>query len=549
VPYLLFPGRHLVNTRFQEEYLFTWLREPMAALPVLGKPPMEGELVELIFAITSANQANSRYNPIPFHVRALGVDRFSRRLKDALGIRYRVLGVPHFPPSERFASNVLKEIRESSEDDLTLTPENTVVLVSTPGLIDAYRALGFAVLPAEWDPGAQKHTAPLPIDLIKRLAEAGEHWMNDSELRRGLSPATYGLLADFPEVPRRLSRLYQDPLLNDHGSLTDTRNYGTYAHAMDSIIGLKYEEIRPGVVPGKIVDEGCADGALLVRLARDFPDSDLLGIDIAAEFIARCGERQRLGEFGGTFVHVHQRNLLTPIFQPGTIDTTICNSTLHELWSYGDQAETVDAYLCEKFRQTRKGGRLVIRDVVGFAQKDDIILMSCEDQDGANEDIFAEFDDNELLATHLTGLSTHARFKRFARDFLALQRAKGARGPQSQINYEEVPLFQGSGFRLRFKDAVEFLTKKDYVDNWRSEVQEEFAFWSFDEWKQALARAGFRVLENPNTPLEGSRAYASPWRIEHSFLGKVAFFTDTPAAPRAIAYPVTNMILIGEKVQ
>lgn len=543
--YLLFPGRHLVNTRFQEEYLFNWLREPLASLPVVGRAPADGTLDELVFAVTSANQANSRYNPIPFHIRAVGVDRFARSLVDALGVRYRVVGVPHFPPSERFAGHVLKEIREQAEDELVLAPHNTVVLCSTPGLIDAYRELGFAVLPAEWNPDARQHVAPLPIDLVKRLAACAEDWQGDAVLRRHLSPAWYGLFADFPEVPKRVARLYRDPLLNEHGSLTDTRNYGTYARAMDSIIELKYQEIRPGVVPGKIVDEGCADGALLVRLAKDFPDSDLIGIDIAAEFIARCNERQRMGEFGGAFVHVHQRNLLDAIFTPDSIDTTICNSTLHELWSYGDARATVEAYLAEKFRQTRAGGHLVIRDVVGFPEKDRTILMTCRDDDGSNTSIFADFDDNDTLARYLDGLSTRSRFIRFARDFLAVQRERGVRTPATQIRYEEVDVNGTPGFKLRFKDAMEFLTKKDYTDNWRSEVQEEFAFWSFDEWKQALMRAGFRVLENPNEPETGSRAYTSPWRVEHDFDGKVAFF-DLEGRP--LPYPATNMVLVAQKL-
>jgi ubiquinone/menaquinone biosynthesis C-methylase UbiE len=545
--HLLFPGRHLVNTRFQEEYLLAWLGQPLGALPVIGSAPQGGTLDELVFAVTSANQANSRYNPIPFHVRALGVDRFARHLKDALDVDYRIVGIPHFGPTPRFAELTVKEIREQTEDDLHLDPENTVVLCSTPTLIEAYMALGYAVLPAEWDTATNSFLATTPIEVIKRLAELGEGWNDDPALRRALAPAWYGLFRDFPEVPRRVTRLYRDPLLNDHGSLTDTRNYGTYARAMDSIIGLKYQEIKVGVAPGKIVDEGCADGALLVQLAKDFPDSDLIGIDIAAEFIARCHERQRMGEFGGAFVHVHQRNLLEPIFEPNSIDTTICNSTTHELWSYGDRQATLDAYLGEKFRQTRKGGRLVIRDVVGFPAKQDPVLMVCEDADGKNEGIFDEFADNEALARHLEGLSTRARFLRFARDFLAEQRANGVRGPETQIQFEELEVAGRPGFWLRWKDAMEFLTKKDYVDNWRSEVQEEFCFWSFDEWKQALARAGFTVLENPNHPEEGSRAYVSAWRVQHSFRNKVMFYAERPGEPELLDYPVTNMILVGEK--
>lgn len=545
--YLLFPGRHLVNTRFQEACLLEALRRPIADLETLGGPRPEGELDEVVFAITSANQAHSRYNPIPLHVRAVGVDRFARRIKDALEIEYRVVGVPHFDRTDRFCEHVLKAVREDTEDDLRLTPANCVVICSTPGLIDDWAALGFAVLPAEHAGPDLPPRAAFPIDLVKRIAALGPGWETDRELRLALAPASFALLTDFPEVPRRIARLYRDPLLTESGSLTETRDYGTYARAMDSIIHLKLKEIAPGITPGKIVDEGCADGALLVQLAKAFPDSDFIGIDIAAEFIARAHERQRAGEFGGAFVHFHQRNLLEPIFEPGSIDTTICNSTLHELWSYGAGQPTVEAYLAEKFRQTRPAGTLVIRDVVGFPERDQVVLMLCDDQDGSNDDAFADREDTAALAAHLGGLSTRARFLRFARDFQADLRKAGRRGEESLVRFEEVTVAGKPGFRLRWQDGVEFLTKMTYVDNWRAEMNEAFAFWSFDEWKAALRRAGFAVVEDPADPPRGSHAYLNAWRVANDFRGKVAFFAETPDGPAPLPLPPTNMILIGRK--
>jgi hypothetical protein len=545
--YLLFPGRHLVNTRFQESCLLEALRRPLAGLATVGGPVPAEPLDEVVFAITSANQSHSRYNPIPLHVRAVGVDRFARRLKDALEIEYRIVGVPHFGRTDRFCEHVLKTVREDTEDDLVLTPANTVVLCSTPGLIEEWGGLGFAVLTAEHGGEGLQPRADRPIDLVRLLAERGEAWETDRTLRLELSPTWHALLTDFPEVPRRIARLYRDPLLTESGGLTETRDYATYARAMDSIIELKFREIAPGLTPGKIVDEGCADGGLLVRLAKASPDSDFIGIDIAAEFIARARERQRAGEFGGAFVHFHQRNLLEPIFEPGSIDTTICNSTLHELWSYGEGQATVDAYLAEKFRQTRPGGTLVIRDVVGFPEKDETVLMALADQDGANEDPFREVAGTAALAAFLGGLSTRARFLRFARDFQAEIRARGGGGAGPAVRHEEVEVGGKPYFRLRFGDGVEFLTKMTYVDNWNAEMNEAFAFWSFDEWKAALRRAGFQVVEDPSEPAKGSHAYLNAWRVAHDFQDKVAFYRETAEGPKALPLPPTNMILIGRK--
>jgi hypothetical protein len=78
--YLLFPGRHLANPVFQERYLKRVLAGPLESLPGYrqGSSARLDPPNEVIFAITSSNQENSRFNPMPFHVRAVGVDRFAQ---------------------------------------------------------------------------------------------------------------------------------------------------------------------------------------------------------------------------------------------------------------------------------------------------------------------------------------------------------------------------------------------------------------------------------------------------------------------------------------
>jgi hypothetical protein len=549
---LLFPGRHLLNTAFQERYLYQVLRMPLAGLAFVdGVGPTTVEPFDrVIFAITSANQAHSRYNPIPFHVRALGVDRLARDLRAALDVDYRINGIPHFDPTPRFAEYVLKEIEEQSEGILELTPANCAVLCSTEVVTTMYRRLGFAVLPAE---AAYPLDAPgrpaTPIELLRRVVASGEDWSSDPTIRAELSPATFSLWRDFPDVPRRIIRLWRDPLLNEEGSLTVERDYSSYAYGMGNrdIIELKYRDIRHAVVPGKIVDEGCADGALLVPLARDFPDSDLIGIEITGEFIARAWERHRAGDFGGTFVHFHQRNITEPIFEDSSIDTTICNSTVHELWSYGQGAATVGEYFARKYRQTNRGGRLIIRDVVGPDDGGREVYLWLNDADGANENVHRRCENAVELEQHVAALSTYGRFLRFSQDFLAEERGAGRRGLESRVRYREEDVDGRRTVVLPLKDAAEFLSKKDYADNWQSEMHEEFAFWSFAEWKAALQAAGFHVIENPNDPGKSSRVYSNPWIVANRYEGRVALFTREGNTLHPLDWPPTNIVLIGER--
>jgi SAM-dependent methyltransferase len=514
--YLLLPGRQIVNTRYQEEYLNRILGRDLAALPeMLGQAP-GGKVTGLVFAVTSCNRSNSRYNPLPFEIRAILVYEFARRLKADFGVDFHILGVPHYPPSEKFAGLVLKEITEQTEGRLTLTPDNTVVFSSTPPLIADYQRLGFAVLPGEYDPDAKIYGQSTPHVIVRQIGEETAA-LEDIPL----SNSARAVFRDFPDALAQIRRLFHDPILTEQGDLTETRNYGTYTRDMAGAIDLKYREIQPFLRPGKIVDEGCADGALLQRVARDFPDSDLIGVDLSAEMLARARESQRAGAFGGAFVFFKQQNLMTPVSdaQADRADTILCNSTLHELWSYGEGNETVRAYLRGKRKQLRLGGCLVIRDVVGPDDKEALVLLECAPDDGLAED-----DGAADVAT----LSARARFARFRRDF---------RPGEAHPNVESVMQNDRLLLRLPLGYAMEFIAKMDYADNWLSEMHEAFCFWSFADWTRELADAGLVVLP-------GSHAYVNEWRVEHSFQQRVRLYAPdgTP-----LLFPVTNMVLAAEK--
>lgn len=536
---LLFPGRHLVNTRFQAEYVRSLLGRRPAELPDLrrGAERPAGPIDRIVFAITSANQDGSRYNPVPFHIRAIGVDRFARELQRAVPFTYRIVGIPHYGHTTNFAAFTLKEIAGQTEDAERLTPADTVVLCSTPEVMALYSGLGYAVAPAEATTEPRPAT---PIELVRAIAEGGEAWGDAPLVRQELATATRTLFEDFPEVPRRIARIYRDPLTNQEGSLTEQRNYNTYARGMNEILRLKYLDIRDAIRPGRIVDEGCADGGLLAEIAEDFRDSDLYGIDLSAEFAARFQERKRTGDFGNVYTCFYLRNLLDPIFETASVDTTICNSTLHELWSYAEQEKTVRGYLAMKFAQLRPGGRLIIRDVVGPEQAEETVLLQCATDDG--EDVAPEAVPAERPAAVLQRLSTRSRFRLFAVDFLRELRGKGRRAAETAVRYEEV----ADGFRVTRRIAAEFLSKKDYTDNWRSEMNEEFCFWSFARWREVLGEIGWRVIEAAPQTAFGSRVYVNPWVVTHRY-ERHAKLLAVDEITRELPYPPTNMVLVAEK--
>ena len=227
--YLLFPGRHLANTAFQEGYFKQILTEKasISAGFVAGRAELPAPPSEVLFAITSANQENSRFNPIPFHIRAVGADRFARQLQAQLAFRYRILGIPHYGHTKNFATFTIKEIADQTEKAVQLTPANCLVLCSTPEVVRLYQELGFSVVTAELAAGDPRPATP--IEIIREVGARGTDWRAGPLVKAQLAPSHVSLFEDFPEVPKRIARLYQDPLTNQEGSLTDTRNYSTYA--------------------------------------------------------------------------------------------------------------------------------------------------------------------------------------------------------------------------------------------------------------------------------------------------------------------------------
>ncbi|MBI2030672.1 methyltransferase domain-containing protein [Candidatus Kaiserbacteria bacterium] len=515
---ILFHGRHILHTRFQEQALSALVQE----MAFSSDSP-----VEVIFAVTSANHANSRYNPVAFHYRAIGIDLFARKVLGPLGARWSIVPIPHMPPTEHFAQRVIAYVHAMHEDGSDISPENTTVLCSTAPLIKQFRAAGYDVATAEYDEATQTYKAPTPQSILAEHAVHVVEGRNTPSFVETVSQATIDLWNTYPEIPQEIERLWNESLLTEYGDITETRDYGTYSFSMSrsDVIDRKYEDIKAGIVPGVIVDEGCADGALLTKVTKEYPDSDLIGIEITREFLAEAHERQRRGEFGSSFVFFHQRNLAHKIFDEASVDTTICNSTTHEIWSYGGGDETLRQYLAYKYAQLKPGGALVIRDVIGPENGDEEIYAWFEDAAG---DTPAP---EEAPGRDAHTLSTRGRFYKFAKEFF------NGRG----VKYNEETIDGKKLVRASRKDIADFLGKKNYVDNWDSELHESFTHWSFGRWKEELERAGFSL----DTAL--SYAYTNDWIVEHHLKGTAELFTKKGDSLEAESWPPTNVILVARK--
>lgn len=527
--YLLFPGRHHLLTTFQFDYLSNIISKSLKeTVDLAGKVINSDEKIEgIIFAVTSANHTNTRRNPIPFYIRALALEEFGQ----LLSVPCYIYGIDDIGDSSNFASYTLKRIKHESEGMFNLTPNNTWVVCSTP-VLEMYEQAGFRILPGELiDRKNWNHGALLPWDLVEQIA-ATPQWNLDQEITSHIHISSQRVWEKY-KLGDKIQLLFRDKMISEDGDITTTRDYNIYVRQMDEIATLKFQDTVSYIKPGRIGDIGCAVGSWLKLACADerFRESDFYGIEVARQLFDICQQRKHNGEFKNPFVFFSQRNAVTGlVFDRNSMNTIYTSSLTHEIESYGSRQDLL-SFIKNRFEELAVGGVWVNRDVVGPEDKDRVILMHLNAQDGRNDDFEKSSMTREQLSKYLGGLSTAARFKRFAIDFRKNENYK--------LNYEFVE-FNGKEFvRLTLKDACEFMSRKDYLDNWESEMHETFCFWDFNEWKQQLTEIGFTIDSR-------STAYTNDWIVQNRFIGKVELFEDS-ASRHSISYPITNMIMVAIK--
>lgn len=527
--YLLVPGRHHLLTQFQFQYIADILPRPLREIPDINGIPLgiDEKIDAIIFGVTSSNHSNTRRNPLPFYIRALALEEFGK----SLSVPCFIYGIDDVGNVKNFSSYTIKRIKHESEGMFDLQPENTLVLCSTP-VLEMYEADGFKILPVELkDRKTWSHHAPLPWDLVEKIASVPA-WEDDNNIKDHIHGSSLGLWAKY-RLGSKVQMLFKDKMISDDGDITTTRDYNTYVRQMDEIAALKYFETAPYIQPGRIGDIGCAVGSW-IKLACDderLRESDFYGIEVARHLYDICQQRKHNGEFKNPFVFFSQLNAVTGlVFDKNSMNTIHTSSLTHEIESYGSRGDLL-SFINNRYQELAPGGVWVNRDVVGPADKEQIVLMKLNDADGRNDDFEKTFAKRDEFAEYLRGLSTKGRFLRFANDFRKKEHYK--------FNYTIALIHETEYVRLSLKDACEFMSRKDYVDNWESEMHETFCFWDFEEWKQNLTEAGFAIDGH-------SAAYTNPWIVKNRWDGKVELFTNTDQ-PETMSYPVTNMITVAVK--
>lgn len=494
--YVLFPGRHHLLTKFQARYLHT----------------LAGPETTVIFAVTSANHSNTKRNPVPYDRRQAAIERFSV----LEGLRCLVVPVFDTAVTDRFAEVTLKNVRAATH--LELTPADTVVACSTPEIIAMYQRLGFPVAPVEAgvDPPAAR-----PWEVLLDCARGGDSW------RELTHPATIDVYERYLLVDH-IRSVVNDPVVGSEGGLTATRDYRTYMDSFASSAARKWVLARGFVRPGRIVDIGCGAGAVLELIDGELSlrESDLIGIEVARQLYEECMHKKAQGVFRNPNVYFFQRNVLGgAVLRPRSVDTTLTFALTHEIWSYGARLASVRRFAEAIYEHSVPGGVWINIDVCRPADGDRPVLLALRDDDGDNpphprRDL-ADLPRTQV-AVHVGQLSTRARFDQFATDY------------RFAYPYR---VRSDKTIELSLADAMEFLTRKDYPDNWLSETREQFCGMDFAAWQRLLAEIGFELDA-------ASRDWRNDWLVENR-LAPVASLSTLDG--RIIDWPATHVLLVARR--
>ena len=275
---------------------------------------------------------------------------------------------------------------------------------------------------------------------------------------------------------------------------------------------------------GRVADMGMGSGSGSEAIAALYPGLDVVGVDVNPTMVELARQRYRRSNL--SFI---TGDIASEVLAPESCDGIVNSSVLHHVTSFnGYQHRRAADALNVQVKALRMGGVLIVRDFVDAAvASDQTVMLDLPHDDG----------DPTADADCASRLSTADLLRQFGREFRSLSGSPGFELIESPA--AEPPLEPGrTRFLLSMKLAQEFILRKDYRRDWDTEVQEEYTYFTQEQFEAEYARLGLRVLAS--TPIW------NPWIVTNRYRGRLSLWSE---GGEPIEFPPTNYVIVGERVR
>lgn len=306
-------------------------------------------------------------------------------------------------------------------------------------------------------------------------------------------------------------------LANEH------RDYKIYTRSMDAALEAKARSIFPHFGPlyegAIVVDAGSGTAKLSELAAQEFERAHIVALDKSHELLEMSKDNQSL-------VRLKYGDIAEQNFPDNSVAVKYFSTSLHEVGSFmGNDA--IESAIKASFAENEPGGRLIIRD---FAKPESTTPVYMQIKSDVGFDDIQDASRAGIIDYSL--LSPRALFQRFHQEF---------RGGNA-FDYEIVTIDGLEYVKIDPEWAHEYYLRKDYTANWRQEISEKYTYWTPQDALKALTDAGYehiRVIPDPNDFILNNR-----------LVGKIGLFEmDQDGILQAIPFPMTHMVVVGEKPQ
>lgn len=290
-----------------------------------------------------------------------------------------------------------------------------------------------------------------------------------------------------------------------------------YVGSMEKSADAKFAEIEPWVKEGLIVDWGAGAGPITERLARRFPKSKVLAVDISGDMVKRMRERFKNLDN----VEVVDADIANYI-PSGKIDTSIHISALHEVYSFNNyDPKVVIQTLRNVYGSLNSEGREIIRD--GIQPEPGILYIKP----------LTEFAED--------------RFFKFVKGFSAIHKVPYKVGKfdgdnlswRAQDDVKDL-LADGMYIKIFSQDASEMFSKFFYPEiNLQAELKEKFGIWTVNEYKKVLSDIGFNVVH--------AESFLLDYLLQTHYTKNFEVYCEQNGVLSHAPYPPSTILLVGEK--